>query len=237
MPDVGKWLGKDGVRRRALAAVLILLVLLIVLALLVGRFRHGLDETAALASWAVAAGTLILALATFELASRAREEAEAVRKEAVEVGSQVQLQREQMEAATRAYVYASIPADWAAGIRRNESLPLKNGGPGLALNVRGRAVWNTAPGAWIVVEIYASSIAPNDDVHARLSRVLAGGWQDSTGFVRYGDLNGDDWVTYFRFDLGEGNQLVGEHLQPQRVTPDGDPDRLDPAGIAAKMPR
>jgi hypothetical protein len=201
-------------------------------------FRHRVDQTAALASWAVAAGTLFLALATFQLARRARDEAEAVRREAEQVGTQVTLQREQMEASARAYVYPWTPHDWVAGSdywgggRNATLLPLKNGGTGLALNVRGRAVWNLGPGIWHRVEIYAGTIAANDDLNARLSQDATQGWVGATGYLRYTDLRNQPWVTFFRFDRGEGDRPFGLHLPPARITDENDPDRLDDANIA-----
>jgi hypothetical protein len=80
------------------------------------------------------------------LARQARREASAVADESKQVAEQVKLQREQAELNLRAYVYPSTPAGWASGRadwqdRRLGVLPLKNGGPGIALNVEGKAFW------------------------------------------------------------------------------------------------
>jgi hypothetical protein len=226
-------------RRLGLAVVaMCLLGGLVYLTVAVDRFRSGLDNTASLASWAVAAGTLVLASATFQLARRARDEAAAVRDEAEQVSEQIKLQREQYDASFRPCVYPSAPAEWVSGPSPNDaSLPLKNGGPGLALNVRGRVVWNLSRGSWMTVYLYASSIAPADSADARLSKPAIKGWVGAMGYVRYADFAGKDWVTYFRFTLGEGNQLVGEHLPPEKVSKARDPDTLDEADVARETER
>jgi hypothetical protein len=100
------------------------------------RVRSWFADTDALSSWAGAAGTGGLAYATFELARRARDEVEAVRVEAKQVGDQVALQREQLAASSRAYVYPLVLDDWAIGKgplsgRTKDLLPVKNAGPGL----------------------------------------------------------------------------------------------------------
>lgn len=154
---------------------------------------------------------------------------------------QIALQREQMEASTQAHVYPWVATDWVmetefwVGGKQLAMLPLKNGGPGLALNVQGRVVWNLAPGRWQEIAIDAGSIAPSDPVNARISEPAATGWPGATGYVRYYDLSGRGWVTFFRFDEGLGGLLVGQHLPPEAFTPETDPDRLDAASIAAKM--
>jgi hypothetical protein len=99
-------------------------------------FHDWLERWAPLAEWGVAIGTAALAIATYVLAKRAKEEAAAVRAEAEQVAAQG-------AAALRAHVYPETTAEWAWGWRewgegnRDRVLPLRNGGPGVALNVEG----------------------------------------------------------------------------------------------------
>jgi hypothetical protein len=193
-------------------------------------FRHWLDRWAPLADWLVAAGTILLALATFMLARRARDEAKAVREDADQVAEQVRLQREQMERGSRAYVYPHVPWDWArgelfwaGGPKMNlTALPLKNGGPGLARNVHGKARWPLGEEDFYETTLYGSSIAPGDEIQTRLSQdALAwggsGGSGGAEGYVLYTDLAEQEWVTRFVFRSEEG-QLVGEHEAPVLVS-------------------
>ena len=86
--------------RKALAVATALLFLT-VLAITWDRFHGWLEDTAPLAAWLVAGGTAALALATYTLAKRAADEAQAVRDEAKNVADQVAAQREQNEAQWR----------------------------------------------------------------------------------------------------------------------------------------
>jgi hypothetical protein len=60
-------------------------------------------------------------------------------------------------------------------------------------------------------------IAPGRRINARLAEQMEGGWGGTYhGELDYGDLNGDRWMTRFSVRLGEGNQIVVEHEQPER---------------------
>jgi len=190
--------------------------------------RGWLDDWAPLAEWLVAGGTILLALGTFRLAKQATREAQAVTEDARQVANQVTLQREQMERGGRAYVYPSTPSGWAVGAaewqdRRLTVLPIKNGGPGLALNVEGKMYWRN-PGegvSWRTLTIYGGSVAPMDSVDARVSQNVQWGWQEGKGYLRYTDLSGSLWLTEFEYTLGEGGQLVGKHSPPEQIEDDG----------------
>jgi hypothetical protein len=182
-------------------------------------FHDWLERWASLAEWAVAAGTFALAIATFVLARRARDEAAAVRDEATRVA-------EQAVASLRAYVYPESTAEWTLGNAPggyttgvssgigNKVLPLRNGGPGIALNVEGDIRAGTQGETFA---IYAGSIAPGQPLVARLARAIEGGWGAWAGTwhgaLRYGDLNDDYWTTRFTLTTREG-QLVFEHEPP-----------------------
>lgn len=198
-----------------------------------------LADSSVWANWAVAVGTILLASATFRLARRAGDEAKAVKDEAQRVGEQVELQREQLELANRAFVYPWLPHDWVMGTGywntadlRLALLPLKNAGPGVARNVRGRVIWNLGPGQWRHAYIAASTIAPGDNENGRISPPTNDGWSGALGYVRWVDLAGEEWVTYFRMDK-KGDLLVGEHQPPERIE-EVNPDNLDEANLAAR---
>jgi hypothetical protein len=174
--------------------------------------RGWLHDWAPLADWLVAAGTGLLAIATFRLARRAGQETEAVRKESDRLG-------EQARAALRAQVYPESSAEWAQGSgewagETSRKLPLRNGGPGLALNVTGSI---TIEGIDSTTPLYAGSIAPGGTLNARPPAPLAAGWGKVSGELRYNDLNGDEWVTRFRMRMSEGEsgQLYAEHDPPE----------------------
>jgi hypothetical protein len=176
--------------------------------------RGWLHDWAPLADWVVALGTGLLAAATFVLATRASQEAEAVRKEATQLG-------EQARANLRAQVYPESSAEWAQGSgewagETNRKLPLRNGGPGLALNVTGSITVEGIEGA---TSLYAGSIAPGGTLNARPPAPLAAGWGKVSGVLRYSDLNGDEWCTRFRMLMSEGEsgQLYAEHDPPELV--------------------
>ena len=180
-----------------------------------------LARWAPLADWSVAAGTALLAFATFYLALKARAEARSVADDSKQIAAQVALQREQIARADRAHVFPSTPTGWAIGAvewqgRRAGVLPIKNGGPGLALNVNGKVYWRNqgAGEAWRTVTIYAGTIASGDEVEARLSANV-NGWADAIGYLFHSDLAGEGWLTEFKYILGDGNQLVCEHKAPE----------------------
>jgi hypothetical protein len=191
-------------------------------AVVLGSFRVLLDHWAPLADWVVAFGTGTLAFATFRLARRAHEEAKAVAEESRQVGEQIELQREQLRRGSQAYVYPWVPTDWAIGSDywadhpRLEALPLRNGGRGLARNVKGKAS-ALGEGVFIRAEIYAGTIAAGEQVTGRLSREMRTGWSSASGEISFVDEQDTEWVTRFRFSTGEGNQLVCEHDPPERV--------------------
>lgn len=199
-PLIGSALGAAG-----FAAVL-------VLAVTWARLDRWLEDTAPLAEWFVALGTGALALATYALARRAKQ---------------------QIDAATRPLVYPLVSYEWAQGTagsrydgRSSEVLPLKNGGHGVAMNVHGACYLpNPPPGSpRRSLEVQGGTIAAGDLLDARLEETLAQGWREGIdGFVVYEDTAGDEWVTHFRFGRGRTGQLVCFHEPPGRVADLGDP--------------
>jgi hypothetical protein len=170
-------------------------------------FHDWLERWAPLAEWGVVLGTLGLAAATVWLASRTNKAAEA-----------------QGAAALRAHVYPETTAQWAWGTEGGASglgqrvLPLRNGGPGVAINVEGQVRRGTEGER---IALYAGSIAPGHIINARPAVQIEGGWGAWAGTwhgeLHYGDLNGDRWTTRFTIAQGEGNQIVVEHESPAQV--------------------
>ena len=189
--------------------------------MIASSLQSWLDDWAPLAEWGVALGTILLAGATFVLARHAKSEVEAVREESTAVAEQVDLQREQMQAALRPVVYPVTPADWAMGggvmaNRREVLLPLANGGPGVALNVGGR-IWKPADGGPIYARLFAGSIGPGMQQDARLEPTWTTGWDGTDGYLSYWDILGIQWITDFSCTRGVGEQLSIEAKPPRRA--------------------
>ncbi len=212
------------------------LVVLVVLAVVSDRFRGWLEDTGPLAEWLVASGTAALALATYTLARRAAEEAAAVRDEARIVAKQVELQREQLDAAIRPVVVPSTPLDWVlgtgayAGIEKTKSsVLLVNSGTGPALNAHGVLYWeHKGSGISAGRKFYAGSISAGETLGARMSSPYAAGLAGAVGYVRFIDLAETEWVAEFRYGLGDGNQLYCESQPPERLTDPLDLERRYP---------
>ena len=200
----------------------------VVLGLSRADLREWLDRWAPAADWAVAFGTILLAIGTVYLARQAKREASAVREDAAAVAESVKLQQQQIEAGHRPTVFPVAPWEWAqarerfAGVR-NQLLPLKNSGPGVALNVTGELYWippgTTSP---VRVEIAQGTIAAGDQVEALLTASIAN-WEDVRGFVSYRDLMGQEWRTHFVFSQMQGQIAVEVGVIAARSRSAGEP--------------
>jgi hypothetical protein len=113
---------------------------------------------------------------------------------------QVNFQREQAAAETEPVV---VPAPLAAWSEISASGPLvsefrvKNAGPGVALNVKGRIEF--APGG-SPVELVPSSLGPGDVEDLRINWPSASkvrNWSNATGRLWYEDIVGGRWETDF----------------------------------------
>ncbi len=173
----------------------------------------------------VAIGTLALAGGTAFLAFQAKSEAHAVAREAKKVGEQVevqreeiQLQREQMDAVTLPYVVPTPPFAWSnqqgegryAGGEWRRLLPIKNVGPGTALNVRGRLSFGPPTG--VTVEFIPTSLAPGDSIdlgaHWDAPMRPEAEWAGLTGVLEYEDVSGRPWRSSFRWMDRNGVRYV-----------------------------
>ncbi len=165
-------------------------------------------------AWVVAGANIFLALGTVFLGLQARNEARAVRTESTEVGEQVKLEREQLEASTRPYVVPAPDSSWLTvgldDVRWRERIPAKNAGPGVALNVRGEL--NFGPPTGVHVKFMQTTFAPGDerDLLIEWSGQPQPGqdWIGVVGKLDYEDIRGHTWQTYFRIYEEDGRRRL-----------------------------
>jgi len=199
----------------------------------VESFRHDLEAWAPAAEWGVALGTILLAIATFVVARRARDEAAAVRDEAEQVREQITLQRDEAAERLRPCVYPVTPPEWAYARgefegQRDRLLLVKNGGKGIALEAGGHISWRDEHGNAIRTELVAGPIGPSDELVARLvphPGVLR--WTDATGTLIFKDASGLEYQTRFGFEVAPGNEIR------VRITALDTTEALRQAGIIA----
>lgn len=174
--------------------------------------------------WIVAGAEISMACATVFLGLQARNEAR-------EVGEQVKIERRQLEAEARPYVVPAPDSKWLgawppyAGVEQRRLIPVKNTGPGTALNVDGALDFGSPTG--LKVSIMRTSLAPNDREHLL---VQWGGeprriedWVNVAGRLDYEDVNGGRWRT--NFSIYAENERLHIHVRDveQTMLPDGTP--------------
>lgn len=200
--------------------------------MVVASFHDFLDTWAPLASWAVAVGTGALAVATWWLGTKARKEAQSVGDQADAVRTQVELERQQLEASQRPFV-VPVTNDWEpmmdAPVKRQHSrvfgedfepwMMLSNAGAGPAYNTRGGLFWKGGiGGGWQLLPI---SIPAGRDLPAKLevNRNYEVKWPKAVGYLLYSDLAGTEWQTHFRYRENKVGQLsVRSRRSARRVT-------------------
>jgi len=148
------------------------------------------------ADWAVAVGTGALALGTFWLAWQARKEAAAVK-------DQVTLQTEQLAASERPCVYPITPHEWLEHLGDGgQWLAFRNGGTGIARNVRGRIWWHAENGE---ARLLGQTIGAGDHFRVWLAgREQVGRWFGAEGYVLYEDVRDVQWKSLFRYEHSGG---------------------------------
>jgi hypothetical protein len=173
------------------------------------------------AEWAVAGGTLLLALATFRLARGAKE--------------QVGVAEQHVVAIQRPLVAPIVTPEWADAYNSEvkvDWIMLKNVGLGPAYNVEGGLYWPGGAGG--ASSIQRMTLASGD----RPLRALVHGegivvnWPGVTGFLRYLDSADTEWQTHFRY---QEIQQVGIEVVLTEIGPTselGEP-RYSPEGRAA----
>jgi hypothetical protein len=137
----------------------------------------------------VAIGTLVLAVVTYLMVRKA--------------GSQLALEQRRVEASQRPVVYPSVPVEWidASGPyagRRNEVLPLKNSGPGIAFNVAGKLYFSDESG--VHVDTVEMSLGPGDVADVRFNwrgEARGGSWHAARGYLVYEDVADVRWRTEY----------------------------------------
>jgi hypothetical protein len=119
---------------------------------------------------AVAVGTIVLAIATLVLA--------------VGVWRQVRLQGEQLAASERPCVYPITPHKWLAHLGDGGRwLTFRNGGTGIARNVRGRLWWHDKDGK---ASLIGQTLGPGDHFRVWLrERKEVTRWYGAEGYVIY----------------------------------------------------
>jgi hypothetical protein len=182
------------------------------------------------AEWLVAAGTLALAGATYVLVR-------VTRRMVAQAGEQVMLEQRRVEASQRPHVFPAASRRWIegadlpGGMQWLELLPVTNGGPGLAINVRG-TLYFAGPGG-VSVELVPTSLAPGESEYMRINW---GGppitqWADARGFLLYDDIAGETWRT--DYVVRAVNRRYLEVLQTGRLRDLGDVERdFPPARLA-----
>lgn len=128
-------------------------------------------------------------------------------------------------AAHRPVVYPVLLDEWLSGSgtayqhgRHKRLIPLKNGGRGPALNVRGSLTVTTESGQH-VHEILASTIAAGDLLNARLVPPCDAptGWSGAQGMVTFRDLSGGTWQQPFDFKKSSHGELELDVQEPTQT--------------------
>jgi hypothetical protein len=161
------------------------------------------------ANWSVAIGTIAVAVATLLLALVTRRSVRTATDE-------LRLERERLTASQWPRVFPNPPLTWSEGAPPYNQdprpwasvLPVKNGGPGVALNVRARLDWPAPAG--VHVESVPTSLAPDDSADLRINWGVQPrtDWADVSGTLTYSDITGAVWQTQFRVSLGNFDRRI-----------------------------
>lgn len=170
------------------------------------------------AKW-TAIGTLIAAGATIGLASVTVWLVVTTRRMVVRAGDEIAIERQRMDDATRPHVFPAPVGSWgdATGYRTGFAdagdwpgvLPVTNGGPGVAMNVK--AQLRQTAGSALVAETVPTSLGPGE------SRPLLIAWPSGhakawpaqlVGALYYNDVPGALWETAFRIYEQDSRHLV-----------------------------
>jgi hypothetical protein len=185
-------------------------------------WTFGWDALAAIGTIGLAIVTAGMAFATFRLARQARDEARAVKDNSGVVKEQVELQRAQAEAAQRPLVVPAPSAGWTDGKDPYNSqsgpppwalvLPVKNVGPGAALNVTGHIdfgpLFSDKPDR--TVRLVPTSLASSESQDLRLDwrDQPNTDWSSATDKLDYEDVAGGRWETFFDVDVETGRRYI-----------------------------
>jgi hypothetical protein len=183
--------------------------------LLAAPGKESFDWNAAVGS-ATAYGTLALALVTWRLVQSAKADAHETRTLAVETKKLAQLAEREQQALVRPFVYGYANRYWAADAAASRvSIPLENGGAGIALNVTGNVYLpNTS------LALASTTIASGNNAWIAI-RGEVPDWNEVLVHLTYADALTRQWDSRFKVEVG----------------PDGRPRfTLCAYGIAEKLP-
>jgi hypothetical protein len=156
-------------------------------------------------------GDLIVGLGTLALAGFTYWLGKSARAEGYQVAAQVQIERERLESESRPYVVPAPNPDWltpdgrvAGGLFGNDGwkglLPVKNVGPGAALNIQGSLRFG--PPSGVTVNTLPTSVGPGEreDLRIHWAAPSSVEWKHVEGTLDFEDIGGGRWQTHFRID-------------------------------------
>ena len=186
-------------------------------------------------------GDLIVGLGTLALAGFTYWLGKSARAEGSQVAAQVKIERERLDAESRPYVVPAPDPEWltpdnpvAGGWSGNDgwkgSLPVKNVGPGAALNIQ--ATLRFGPPSGVTANTLPTSVGPGEreDLLVHWAAPSSIPWQHVEGTLDFEDIGGSRWQTHFRID--EENER--RHLRVREViqVTRADGTNLPPPGSA-----
>jgi hypothetical protein len=117
------------------------------------------------------------------------------------VWRQVRLQVKQLAASERPCVYPITPHKWLEDEHLGNNgrfLSFRNGGTGIARNVRGRLWWHDENGE---ARLVGQTLGPGDHFRVRLlDEKQVTRWYGAEGYVIYEDVRGVQWQSRFRYE-------------------------------------
>jgi hypothetical protein len=178
-------------------------------------------------------GDLIVGLGTLALAGFTYWLGKSARAEGSQVAAQVQLERERLDSESRPYVVPAPDPAWTWGEGNGQYaanwwrslLPVKNVGPGAALNVKGELHWG--PPSGVHVDLLPTSVGPGDreDLRVHWDGNARDEWQRVEGRIDYDDIQGGRWRTVFVIESrGQARsvQVTGTLQMPGTTRPVAD---------------
>jgi hypothetical protein len=194
-------------------------------------------EWTAIATFIAAGAAIVLGLVTLGLVI-------VTRQMVVKANDEIALERRRLEEAARPRVFPASIQGWgtegyrgeALGLDWHRVLPVTNGGPGVALNVRTQLRWGT--GEQLVAETIPTSLSPGE------SRELIVKWKveemktldqirELRGLLHYEDIAGALWQTRFLIDEEEARWLI-EVQETEMISPSCGEDKNGTAGRAPR---
>jgi len=156
-------------------------------------------------------GDLIVGLGTLALAAFTYWLGKSARAEGSQVAAQVEIERERLEAESRPYVVPAPDPDWLmpedhvgdgrySGDGWKGLLPVKNVGPGAALNIQGSLKFG--PPSGVTANTLPTSVGPGEreDLRVPWAAPSSVEWKHVEGTLDFEDIGGGRWQTHFRID-------------------------------------